>query len=113
MKSPLLERPIFNQLERRVETHIFLCLLAYHLLVSCSAGVLTRGTSRRAHVLGDDSGAALHPPVGDRGAAHRKGQTWPVRKATTPEPEPREIYQALGVPATIVPPVKSRSGCNH
>jgi hypothetical protein len=33
MKSPLCERPFFYHLERRVETHIFLCVLAYHLLV--------------------------------------------------------------------------------
>jgi len=33
LKSPLCERPIFHHLERRVETHIFLCVLAYHLLV--------------------------------------------------------------------------------
>src|SRR5215471_3776264 len=33
MKSPLSERPIFHHLERRIETHIFLCVLAYHLLV--------------------------------------------------------------------------------
>jgi len=32
LKSPLCERPIFHHLERRVETHIFLCVLAYHLL---------------------------------------------------------------------------------
>lgn len=32
MKTPLLERPIFHQLERRVQTHIFICVLAYHLL---------------------------------------------------------------------------------
>jgi len=31
MKSPLSERPIFHHLEHRVESHIFLCLLAYHL----------------------------------------------------------------------------------
>ncbi|NPV80258.1 MAG: transposase [Firmicutes bacterium] len=33
MKSPLAERPIFHQLKNRVETHIFLCVLAYHLLL--------------------------------------------------------------------------------
>jgi transposase len=33
IKSPLLERPVFHQFERRVETHIFLCVLACHLLV--------------------------------------------------------------------------------
>ena len=34
MKSPLSERPIFHHLEHRVESHIFLCVLAYHLLVA-------------------------------------------------------------------------------
>ncbi|HMB04699.1 MAG TPA: IS1634 family transposase, partial [Isosphaeraceae bacterium] len=34
MKSPLCERPIFHHLEHRVESHIFLCVLAYHLLVA-------------------------------------------------------------------------------
>jgi len=33
-ESPLLERPIFHHLEKRTQTHIFLCVLAYHLLVA-------------------------------------------------------------------------------
>ena len=43
MKSPLCERPIFHHLERRVETHIFLCVLAYHLLVCIERAFLDRG----------------------------------------------------------------------
>jgi len=43
MKSPLSERPIFHQVERRVETHIFLCVLAYHLLVAIENMILERG----------------------------------------------------------------------
>jgi hypothetical protein len=31
LKSPLSERPIFHHHETRVDTHIFLCVLAYHL----------------------------------------------------------------------------------
>jgi hypothetical protein len=42
MKSPLSERPIFHQLQRRVET-LFLCVLAYHLLVAIENTVLDRG----------------------------------------------------------------------
>ena len=34
MKSPLSERPIFHHHETRVDSHIFLCVLAYHLLVA-------------------------------------------------------------------------------
>jgi hypothetical protein len=33
MKSPLCERPIFHHLQHRVDTHILLWVLAYHLLV--------------------------------------------------------------------------------
>ena len=43
LKSPLAERPIFHQLERRVDTHIFLCLLAYHLLVAIETTLLGKG----------------------------------------------------------------------
>ena len=48
MKSPLAERPIFHQVQRRVETHIFLCVLAYHLLVAIEKTLLGPG---RAHFL--------------------------------------------------------------
>jgi len=43
MKSPLAERPIFHQLQQRTETHIFLCVLAYHLLVAIEKPFLDRG----------------------------------------------------------------------
>ncbi|NPV81137.1 MAG: IS1634 family transposase [Firmicutes bacterium] len=43
MKSPLAERPIFHQLKNRVETHIFLCVLAYHLLVAIEKTLQDRG----------------------------------------------------------------------
>ncbi len=42
MKSPLCERAIFHQLKRRVQTHIFLCLLAYHLLVDIEKTLLDK-----------------------------------------------------------------------
>jgi transposase len=40
MKSPLAERPIYHKLEHRVETPIFLCVLAYHLLVAIEKTLL-------------------------------------------------------------------------
>src|SRR6516162_8087065 len=40
MKTPLLERLIFRHLQHRVQTHIFLCVLAYHLLAHvCTFGL--------------------------------------------------------------------------
>ena len=52
MKSPLAERPIWHHLERRTDTHIFLCVLAYHLLISIEKTPARQG---RAHVVGDSA----------------------------------------------------------
>ena len=38
-----MERPIFHHLEHRVQTHIFLCVLAYHLLVAIEKRCLDQG----------------------------------------------------------------------
>jgi len=43
LKSPLLKRPIFHHLEGRVETHMFLCILAHRLLVCVEKMFLERG----------------------------------------------------------------------
>jgi hypothetical protein len=43
MKSPLAERPIWRHLERRTDIHIFLCVLAYHLLISIEKTLLDKG----------------------------------------------------------------------
>ena len=43
LKSPLVERPIYHQIERRTESHMFLCILAYHLLISIEKTLLDQG----------------------------------------------------------------------
>jgi transposase len=101
MKSPLAERPIFHQLERRVETHIFLCVLAYHLLVAIETTLLREGvhtswaTVREA--LATHQVATIVLPT-DGGRILR------IRKATTPEPEHVQLYRWLKIPAEIIPP---------
>ena len=42
LKSPLAERPIIHQLEHRVEAHIFVYLLTFHLLVAIEKTLLDR-----------------------------------------------------------------------
>ena len=68
IKTPLAERPIFHHLEHRVDTHIFLCVLAYHLLVAIETTLLNQGG---AHLLGhrtsdprNSSGGHDHPADG-------------------------------------------------
>ena len=105
MKSPLMERPIFHHLARRVETHIFLCVLAYHLLASVEKTFLDQGIHTSWASLREQ--LATHQvvtvvlPTSD-------GQQIRIRKATAPEEVHKQIYQVLRIPDHIVEPVRSR-----
>lgn len=101
MKSPLAERPIFHQVQRRVETHIFLWVLAYHLLVAVEKTLLDQGVHTSWASVRD--ALATHHIVTivlptDSGATMR------IRKASTPESEHRELYRLLGVDEKIMSP---------
>lgn len=104
MKGPLLERPIFHQLKHRTQTHIFLCVLAYHLLVAIEHRFLQAGihTSwwRLRQQLSTHQVVTVVLPTTD-------GRVLRIRQATTPEPEHREIYATLRISAEVIRPVKS------
>jgi transposase len=104
MKSPLSERPIFHQLEHRVESHIFLCVLAYHLLVAIETTLLrqeihTSWASVR-DLLATHEIATIVLPTDQNGILR-------IRRSATPEPNHRVLYEALGVPMEIIRPVKT------
>jgi transposase len=105
MKSPLMERPIFHHLTQRVETHIFLCVLAYHLLAAVEKtfldqGIHTSWASVREQ-LASHQIVTVVLPTSD-------GSEIRVRKATVPEAEHKRIYQVLRIPDTILDPRRSR-----
>ena len=104
MKSPLMERPIFHQLQHRTETHIFLCVLAYHLLVVIEKRFLDRGlhTSWWAlrQQLSTHQVVSVVLPTGD-------GRCLKIRTGTTPEPMHKEIYSTLKIPIQVMKPVKT------
>ena len=99
MKSPLAERPIFHHLERRVDTHIFLCVLAFHLLVAIEKTLIDQG---------------LHTSwatVRDTLSTHQictivlptsSGETLRIRKSATPEPEHKKLYKLLKMNSRII-----------
>ena len=101
MKSPLAERPIFHRIERRVESHIFLCVLAYHLLVAIERMLLDGGchtswaTVREA--LSTHQVVSIILPTDG-------GRILEIRRDTTPEPEHVELYRLLGIPAEVIRP---------
>lgn len=106
MKSPLAERPIFHQLAHRVETHIFLCLLAYHLLVAIETTLRSEGTytswATVRQALATHQITTVVLPTDD-------GRTLRIRRATTPEPQHLELYRQLDVPTEIMEPIKTWS----
>lgn len=104
MKSPLMERPIFHHLKNRTQTHIFLCVLAYHLLVAIEKRFLDKGihtswwTIRqqlRTHQV-----VTVALPTAD-------GRVLKIRKAGSPEPVHREIYETLRIPLQVLKPIKT------
>jgi transposase len=104
MKCPLMERPIFHHLETRTQTHIFLCVLAYHLLVAIEKRFLDRGIHTSWWTLRQQ--LSTHQVV-TVVLPTKEGRILKIRKGTTPEPIHREIYSTLRIPTEIMKPVKT------
>jgi transposase len=104
MKSPLMERPIFHHLKNRTHTHIFLCVLAYHLLVAIEKRFLDKGihtswwTIRQQ--LSTHQVVTVVLPTAD-------GRVLKIRKGGSPEPVHRKIYETLRIPLEVMKPVKT------
>jgi transposase len=104
MKSPLVIRPIFHQKEHRSDAHIFVSLLAYHLLTAIEKTLLDQGIhtswasvrdTLKTHqvctvVLPTDDGSCLR-----------------IRKAATPEPDVQQIYRNLAIPPQVITPKRT------
>lgn len=104
LKSPLSERPIFHHLQHRVETHIFLCVLAYHLLVAIEKSFLDQGIhtswATLRQQLSTHQVVTTVLPTSD-------GHLLKIRQAATPESQHQLIYRVLGIPAEVMAPVKT------
>lgn len=104
IKSPLMERPIFHHLEHRTQTHIFLCVLAYHLLVAIETyfldeGIHTSWWTLRQQLSTHQVVTVVLPTA--------SGTILRIRKGTTPDREQRKIYNVLRVPLQVMKPVKT------
>ena len=100
LKSNLGLRPVFHQRTERSDAHIFISLLAYHLLHSIERRLQENGEHRS------------WPTIRDLLSTHQMvtivhqctdGTVLRVRRPSQPELEHRKIYRALRVPATPAP----------
>jgi transposase len=104
MKTPLMERPIFHHLKHRTQTHIFLCVLAYHLLAAIEKRFLdqaihtswwTLRQQLRTHQV-----ITVVLPTTD-------GRILKIRKGSVAEPVHRQIYTTLKIPLEVIKPIKT------
>jgi len=104
MKSPLMERPIFHHLKHRTQTHIFLCVLAYHLLAVIEQYFLDQGIHTSWATLRDE--LTTHQVV-TVVLPTESGGVLRIRKGTTPEATHRLIYETLRIPMEVMVPIKT------
>jgi len=105
MKSPLAVRPVYHQLQHRVEAHIFVCVLAYHLLVAIETMLKRTGiggsweTVRQQLSTHQVVSALLPTP---------SGQILEIRRDTTPNAAQKTVYAALAIAQRVIPTAKRR-----
>jgi transposase len=104
LKSPLAERPIFHHLEHRVESHIFVCLLAFHLLVAIEKTLLDQGVHTswatvREVLKTHQVSTVVLPTI--------NGRCLRIRMGATPDPEVKDLYNRLQVSEKIMTPIRS------
>ena len=110
MKSPLMERPIFHHLKHRTQTHIFLCVLAYHLLAAIEKRFLDQGIHTSwwsiRQQLSTHQVATIVLPTSN-------GMVLRIRKGGAPEPDQRKIYETLKIPSQVMKPIKTWHEMEH
>ena len=94
LKGSLGLRPNFHHLEGRVDGHVFISVLAYHLLCWISCKLEQSGDRREwktiRRLLRTHSLASTRFPLKD-------GRIVSVRKPTIPDAEQEQVYRVLGI----------------
>jgi hypothetical protein len=104
MKSPLAELAIFHQLKHRVDTHIFLCVLTYHLLIAIEKTLLDHGIHASWATVRDTlkthQVCTVVLPTSD-------GSTFRIRKAASSDRDVIDLYRVLGVADAVIKPQRT------
>jgi hypothetical protein len=95
MKTPPAERRIYHQNDQRADSHIFLCVLAFHLLIAIEKTLLDHGRHTSWAAARD---TLKTYPIGTVVLPTKIGPTLRIRKAATPEEDVAELYQLLRYP---------------
>jgi len=94
LKTDLGLRPVHHQIDRRVEGHLFITVLAYHFVHTLRLQLKAKGI--------DDSWETLRETLATQRRVRatlqrRDGRAVHVRKATRPEPQHQQLNAILGL----------------
>ncbi|NDY74606.1 transposase [Desulfobacter hydrogenophilus] len=109
LKSELGIRPVFHQVTERVTGHLFISVLAYHLVHSVryrlKKSQITSSWAQLRNQLEGQNRVTVSMQCKD-------GQTLHIRKSTRPEPRQQKIYKALEIslhPGEVIKTILNKS----
>jgi len=98
MKSDLGLRPVHHQTEDRADAHLFITVLAYHIITSIEYQLRAKGDKRTwatiRELLSNHMALNISVQVEEQGQKLLKN----IRLCTNPDPVHLEIYNALDIP---------------
>ncbi len=94
MKTDLGTRPVYHQGGKRTEAHLFLSILAYHMLTHIEYRLKEAGTNMRWQTIREDLATHQRSTVI---WTNKKKETWGKRVSGTPEIRHLQLYGKLGV----------------
>jgi transposase len=96
LKTDLGLRPVYHFVERRVEGHLFISMLAYHFVHTVRLQLKDKGVNDAWDTVRETLAGQQRITTTLR---RRDGRTVHVRKATRPEPQQQKICEILGLHA--------------
>lgn len=96
LKTDLGLRPVYHQIERRIEGHLFISVLAYHFVHTLRLQLKAKGIHESWQTLRQTLSSQQRITTT---LTRRDGRVVHVRKATRPEPDQQRINEILGLSA--------------
>jgi Transposase DDE domain len=96
LKTDLGLRPVYHQIERRVEGHLFISVLAYYVVHTVRLQLKAKGINEAWETTRNTLSSQVRITTT---LQRRDGRTVHVRKASRPEPPQQQIYAALKLSA--------------
>lgn len=99
MKSSLGLRPVYHQLERRVDGHLWITIIAYHLIQQCLYQLKQKGIQYEWRTVRKIMRSRVRVTMKAKSA---EDKTLHHRSTTKAEGEQVDIYRALGLSSSIL-----------